>query len=32
MRSTVADLLFTLTTLAFFAAAIIYLRGCERLK
>jgi hypothetical protein len=32
MRSTVADLLFTLMTVAFFVAAVVYLRGCERLK
>jgi hypothetical protein len=28
----VADIVFTLVTVAFFAAAIFYLRGCERLR
>jgi len=28
----VADLGFVLATLVFFAAAIVYLRGCERLR
>jgi hypothetical protein len=28
----VADLVFVLVTLAFFGVAIVYLRGCERLK
>jgi hypothetical protein len=27
-----ADLVFVLATLAFFAVAILYLRGCERLR
>jgi len=27
-----ADLVFVLATLAFFAVAIAYLRGCEKLK
>jgi hypothetical protein len=27
-----ADVLFTVATLAFFAAAILYIRGCERLR
>lgn len=26
------DVVFTLVTVAFFAIAILYLRGCERLK
>jgi hypothetical protein len=30
--SFVADVAFTVATLAFFAVAILYLRGCERLK
>jgi hypothetical protein len=28
----VADVTFVLLTIAFFAAAILYLRGCERLR
>jgi hypothetical protein len=28
----VADVAFTVATLAFFVVAILYLRGCERLK
>jgi len=28
----VADLVFVLATLAFFAVAIAYLRGCEKLR
>jgi len=27
-----ADLVFVLATLAFFGVAILYLRGCERLR
>jgi hypothetical protein len=31
-ESFVADVAFTVATLAFFVVAILYLRGCERLK
>jgi hypothetical protein len=31
-ESLVADVVFTLVTAMFFAIAILYLRGCERLK
>jgi hypothetical protein len=28
----VADLAFTVVTVAFFAVAVLYIRGCERLR